>query len=147
MKEKKIWITLFITLTLIVILAGCSGLPKIAQLSIVADPNPVPCSTEDGKWHYTMYISESNGVGVTVNSLTFTTYNQEDEVTGTTILDATGFFDWFETGYIPAFSTINNDIVHSKDQSVAHYSIVRIAGIDDNDNLVETTVRIDYLPG
>lgn len=143
MKEKRIWIVLFITLTLIVILAGCTGIPKIAEISIIADPNPVPCSSEDGKWHYTMDISESNGVGVTVTSLTFTGYNQEDELTGTTILDAEEFFDWFETDYVSAFSTIQNGIVHS---GTSLYSIVRVAGIDDNGNPVEATVRIDYLP-
>ena len=142
-KGKRIWIVLFIALTLIVILAGCSGLPKIAQLGIVVDPNPVPCSSEDGKWHYMMNISESNGVGVTVASLTFTGYNQENEITGTTILDAEEFFEWFETDYIPAFSTIQNGIVHS---GTSVYSIARVAGIDDNDNPVEATVRIDYLP-
>ena len=47
MKEKRIWIVLFIALTLIAISAGCTGLPKIAEISIVADPNPVPCSSED----------------------------------------------------------------------------------------------------
>ena len=145
-KEKRIWIVLFITLTLIVILAGCTGMPKIAEISIIADPNPVPCSSEDGKWHYTMDISESNGVGVTVTSLTFSYYNQEDELTGTTILDAEEFFDWFETDYVPAFSTILNGIVHSFGTPVLHYSIVRVAGIDDNDNSVQATVRIDFLP-
>ena len=143
MKEKRIWIVLFIALTLIAISAGCTGLPKIAELSIVADPNPVPYSSEDGKWHYTMNISESNGVGVTVTSLTFTGYNQEDELTGTTILDAEEFFEWFETDYVPAFSTIQNNINHS---GTSVYSIVRFAGIDDNDNPVEATIRIDYLP-
>jgi hypothetical protein len=90
-----------------------------------------------------MNISESNGVGVTVTSLTFTDYNQEDELIGTTILDAEEFFEWFETDYIPAFSTIQNGIVHS---GTSVYSIVRVAGIDDNDNPVEATIRIDYLP-
>jgi hypothetical protein len=143
MKENRIWIVLFIALTLIAISAGCTGLPKIAEISIVADPNPVPYSSEDGKWHYTMNISESNGVGVTVTSLTFTGYNQEDELTYIQILDAEEFFEWFETDYVPAFSTIQNNINHS---GTSVYSIVRVAGIDDNDNPVEATIRIDYLP-
>jgi hypothetical protein len=142
-KEKRTWIVLFISLTLIAVLAGCTGLPKIAEISIVADPNPVPCSSEDGRWYFTMNISESNGVGVTVTSLTFTGYNQEDELTGTTILDAEEFFDWFETDYVSAFSTIQTGISYS---GTSVYSIARIAGIDDNGNPVEATVRIDYLP-
>jgi len=143
MKEKKQWIVLFIVLTLIVILAGCSGLPKIAQLNISVDPNPVPCSSEDGKWHYTMYINESNGVGVTVSSLTFTSYSQEDELIETQILDTVVFFDWFETDYVPAFSTIHNGIVHS---GISVYTFIKVTGIDDNNNPVEATIRIDYLP-
>jgi len=142
MKAKRTWIVLFIiALTLIVILAGCSGVPKIAQLGIVADPDPVPCSSEDGKWYYMMNISESNGVGVTIASLTFTNYNQENELADTTILDAEEFFEWFETDYIPAFSTIQNGIEHS---GTSVYSIVRVAGIDDNDNPVEATIRCKW---
>ena len=142
-REKKILLALILAFTFMVILSGCSGLPKTAKLTISIDPNPVPYSSEDGKWHYTMYISESNGTGITVTSLTFTGYTQEDELTGTTILDAEEFFEWFETDYVPAFSTIQNNINHS---GTSVYSIVRVAGIDDNDNPVEATIRIDYLP-
>ena len=143
MKEKKIWIVLFITLTLIVILAGCSGLPKTAKLNISIDPNPVPCSSEDGRWYFTMNISESNGVGVTVTSLTFTYYTQEDQLIFTESFDAETFFGWFETGYIPAFSTIQTV---SNYLGTPGYSIATVAGVDDNDNPIEATVRIDYLP-
>lgn len=143
MKEKRIWIVLFIALTLIVILAGCTGLPKKAEISIVADPNPVPCSSEDGRWYFTINISESNGVGVTVTSLTFTDYNQEDQLIGTESFDANTLFGWFGTGYIPAFSTIQTE---SNYLGTPGYSIATVAGVDDNDNPVEATVRIDYLP-
>ena len=142
-KGKRIWIALFLALTLMLILSGCSGLPKTAKLNISIDPNPVPCSSEDGKWHFTMDISESNGVGVTVTSLSFTGFNQENELTGTQILDAEEFFDWFETDYVSAFSTIQTEIRYS---GTSVYSVARVAGIDDNGNPVEATVRIDYLP-
>jgi len=145
-KEKRTWIVLFITLALIVILAGCSGLPKIAEISIIADPNPVSYSSEDENWHYTMNISENNGVGVTVSNLIFNSYSQEDELEGTTFVDAEEFFEWFGTDYIPAFSTIYDGIRHTNNTPVSHYSIVSVAGIDDNGNPVEATVRIDYLP-
>ncbi|MFH1939820.1 MAG: hypothetical protein ABIK21_06720 [bacterium] len=93
-----------------------------------------------------MNISESNGVGVTVSNLIFNSYSQEDELEGTTFVDAEEFFEWFGTDYIPAFSTIYNAIWHTNDTPVSHYSIVSVAGIDDNGNPVEATVRIDYLP-
>lgn len=143
MKEKKIWIVVFVVLTFIAILTGCTDLPKMAEISIVADPNPVPYSTGDENWQYLMSISESNGVGVTVTSFTFTDYNQEDESVATAILDAEQFSGWFGTGYIPAFSTIQSESEHS---GTAVYTIVIVAGIDNNDNLVEATLRIDYLP-
>lgn len=142
-KQKKVWISLFFVLTLIIVLSGCSGLPKIAKLNISIDPNPVPCSSEDGRWHYTMSISESNGVGVSITSLTFTDYTQEDQLIGTESFDAETFFGWFETDYIPAFSTIQTE---SNYLGTSGYSIATVAGIDDNGNPVEATVRIDYLP-
>jgi len=140
--QKKMWILLVLAVISMVILSGCGGI-KTAKLNISIDPNPVPYSSEDGKWYFTMDISESNGVGVTVTSLTFTGFNQEDELTGTQILDAEEFYDWFETDYISAFSTVQTEISYS---GTSVYSIVRVAGIDDNGNPVEATVRIDYLP-
>jgi hypothetical protein len=46
-KEKRIWIALFLALTLMVILSGCSGLPNTAKLNIIIEPNPVPYSSEN----------------------------------------------------------------------------------------------------
>lgn len=142
-KGKRIWIALFLVLTLMVISSGCSGLPKTAKINITINPNPVPCSSEDGKWHYTMTISESNGVGVSITSLTFNNYDQEDQLIYTQVLDAAEFLDWFEANYIPAFSMIQNYIVSSSSRK---YAIVTVEGIDDNDNQIEATVRIDHLP-
>jgi len=143
MKEKRTWIVLFLVLTLMVILSGCSGLPKIAEISIVVDPNPVPCSSEDGKWHYTMTISESNGVGVTLASVRFDSYNQEDQLYHSQFLYENDIIDWFESNYIPAFSTLQTGIVGSSSKK---YIAVTIEGIDDNENPVEATGRVDYLP-
>jgi ABC-type uncharacterized transport system auxiliary subunit len=46
-KEKRMWIALFLALTLMVILSGCSGLPNTAKLNIIIEPNPVPYSSEN----------------------------------------------------------------------------------------------------
>ena len=67
-KEKRIWIALFLALTLMVILSGCSGLPKTAKINITIDPNPVPYSSENERWNLTLIFDESNGVGVTLSS-------------------------------------------------------------------------------
>ena len=68
-KEKRIWIVLFLALSLMLILSGCSGLPKTALLSVSIDPNPVSYDSQKEGWPFLMTISESNGVGVTVHFL------------------------------------------------------------------------------
>jgi len=142
-KQKRIWIVLFLALTLMLILSGCSGLPKTAKLNISIDPNPVPCSSEDGKWHYTMTISESNGVGVTLTSIRLDSYNQAEELYYTQLLYEEDIIDWFESNYIPAFSMIQNGIVSSSSRK---YAIITIEGVDDNNNPIEATGRVDHLP-
>ena len=142
-KQKRIWIVLFLALTLMLILSGCSGLPKTAKLNISIDPNPVPCSSEDGKWHYTMTISESNGVGVTLTSIRLDSYNQAEELYYTQLLYEEDIIDWFESNYIPAFSMIQNGIVSSSSRK---YAIVTVEGVDDNNNPIEATGRVDHLP-
>ena len=142
-KEKRMWIALFLALTLMVILSGCSGLPKTAKINITIDPNPVPCSSEDGKWYFTMNISESNGVGVTLTSIRLDHYDQAEQLYNTQFLYEEDIIDWFESNYIPAFSTLQANIVWATSRK---YIAVTIEGIDDNNNPVEATVRIDFLP-
>jgi ABC-type metal ion transport system substrate-binding protein len=141
--QKKMWMLLILVGILIMILSGCSGLPKTAKLNISINPNPVPCSSEDGRWHYVMSINESNGVGVSITSLTFNSYNQEDQLIYTQVIDAAEFLERFEANYIPAFSMLQNRFVSSSSRK---YAIVTVEGIDDNDNPIEATVRIDHLP-
>ena len=142
-KEKRIWIALFLALALMVILSGCSGLPKIAEISISFVPNPVPYDSEDEQWSFNLIFSESNGVGVTLISLRFDGYDQEEELVFTQFLYEEDIIEWFETDYIPAFSTIQEGIWFS---GTAVYSILTVAGVDDNGNPIEATGRVDYLP-
>jgi hypothetical protein len=142
-KGKKIWIALFLALALMVILSGCSGLPKTAKLNISIYPNPVPCSSEDGKWHITMIISESNGVGVTLASVRFDSYDQTEQLYHTQFLYEEDIIDWFESNYIPAFSMLQDSILWSTSRK---YIAVTIEGVDDNENPIEATGRIDFLP-
>ena len=142
-KEKRVWIALFLALTLMVVLSGCSGLPKTAELTISINPNPVPCSSEDGKWHSTITISESNGVGITLTSVRFDSYDQEDQLYDSQFLYEEDIIDWFESNYIPAFSMLQPGVVHS---GTGKYAILTIEGVDDNENLIEATGRVDYLP-
>lgn len=143
-REKRVWISLIFVFILMTALSGCSGLPKNALLSISIDPNPVPCSSEDGKWHYTMTISESNGVGVTLTSVRFDSYDQAEELYHSQFLYEEDIIDWFKSNYIPAFSTLQTGVVTSS--STKKYVIITIEGGDDNNNPIEVTGRVDYLP-
>ena len=145
--EKRKCIALFIVSIVAVILAGCTIFPKTAQLNITADPNLVPYYSTDGKRYYTMNITESNGVGVTINELTFNYYNQDDEFISTSSFDSETFLEWFETDYVLGYSTIKNNLGHIHDTTESHYAIITVTGADDNGNSGEATTRIDYLAG
>ena len=142
-KEKRIWIALFLALTLMVVLSGCSGLPKTAELNISIDPKPVTYDSQDEGWPFLITISESNGVGVTVSSIKFDSYNQEEELYDTDLFYEETIIDWFKSDYISAFSSIQSNILRKGDSK---YNIMTVTGLDDNDNPVEATTRIDWLP-
>ena len=152
-KEKRIWVALFLALTLIIILSGCSGLPKTAKINITIDPNPVPSvsfSNEIDWWPFDIVLDESNGVGVTLSSLRFDEYNQEEQLSDTTIFYEEGIINWFGSNYLPAFSSLQlqDDFGYwlAAGDEIAKYMILIIEGIDDNENLIEATDRIDILP-
>jgi len=142
-KQKRIWISLLLSIILIVALSGCSGLPKTAKLSISIVPSPVPYDTEDEGWWYNLILSESNGIGVSLISLRYDHYNQQEQLYLTYILDEEEIIDWFGSNYLPAFSALSDWVYHS---GTSKYAIITIAGVDDNDNSIEAIGRVDYLP-
>ena len=143
-KGERIWIALFLALTLMLILSGCSGLPKTAKLNISIDPNPVPYDSENEQWLFNLMLTESNGVGVILISLRFDGYDQEEELFYTQIAYEEDIIDWFESNYLPAFSSLSSWMYHKSAEKI--YDILTVTGIDDNGNPIEATVRIDYLP-
>ena len=142
-KQKRIWISLLLSIILIIVLSGCSGLPKTAKINITFVPNPVPYDTEDEEWSFNLILSESNGVGVTLISIRFDLYDQEEELVNTQILYEEEIIDWFESNYLPAFSTLSDWIWYS---GTGKYTIITVAGADDNDKPIEATGRVDFLP-
>ena len=152
-KEKRIWTALFLALTLMLILSGCSGLSKTAKINITIDPNPVPSvpfSNEIDWWPFDIVLDESNGVGVTLSSLRFDEYNQEEQLSDITIFYEEDIIYWFGSNYLPAFSSLQlqDDFGYwlAAGDEIAKYMILIIEGIDDDENLIEATDRIDILP-
>ena len=149
-KEKRIWTALFLALTLMLILSGCSGLSKTAKINITIDPNPVPSvsfSNEIDWWPFDIVLDESNGVGVTLSSLRFDSYNQEEQLINTTIwyeVEEEKMTSLFGSNYLPAFSSLQGNIYHTV--LVYKYALLTIEGVDDNNNSIEATGRVDYLP-
>ena len=142
--KKRIWISLFLSIILIVIISGCSGLPKTAKINISIIPNPVPYDTEDEDWPYDLNLNESNGVGVTLISLRFDKYDQEEELFDTQLLYEEDLIDWFDSNYLPAFSSLQVSLYHKSAKII--YEILTMAGVKDNDNSIEATGRVDFLP-
>jgi len=144
-REKKVWISLILVFILMMVLSGCSGVtgPKTAKINITINPNPVPYDSEAENWPLDIILDESNGVGVTLTSVRFDSYDQAEELYYTQFLYEEDIIDWFESNYIPAFSILQNDIVYG---GTAKYTIVTVEGIDDNENPIEATARVDLLP-
>jgi len=150
-KEKRIWITLFLALTLMLILSGCSGLPKTAKVNITSEPNPVPYDSEAENWPFDIVLDESNGIGVTISSLRWDEYNQEEQLIYTSICYETyeeGITSLFGSNYLPAFSSLQGGFHYyiGPGDEFAKYIILTIEGVDDNDNPVEATGRVDLQP-
>ena len=140
-KQKRIWISLLLSIILIVVMSGCNGLPKTAKINITFDPNPVPY---DEDWLYNVILTESNGVGVTLTSIKFDAYGQQEQFLGTIILDEEDIIEWFESSYLPAFSALSCFFNHT--EAERKYDIFTVTGIDDNGNPIEATGRVDFLP-
>jgi len=142
-KGKRIWIALFLALILMLILSGCNGLPKTANINISFSPNPVPYNSGTGEWLFNLILSESNGVGVTLISIRFDSYDQAEELYYTQFLYEEDIIDWFESDYLPAFSTLSSLIFHTSTERI--YDILTVTGVDDNNNPIEATGRVDFL--
>jgi len=144
--QKKMWVLLILAAILMVVLSGCSGLPKTAKVSISFDPNPVPYSSENERWSFDIVLDESNGIGVDLSSIKLDSYNQEDELIDTTIwyeADEEEITSLFGSNYLPAFSSIQG--IASHHNTTFKYTILSIEGVDDDGNPVEVIGRVDFL--
>jgi hypothetical protein len=143
MKKKYYFVILFLILAIFLSGCGVTG-PKTAKINITIEPNPVPYSSENESWPFDIVLDESNGVGVTLTSLRFDSYNQQEQLFFVQILYEEDIIGWFGSNYLYAFSALQASIYHTS--TVLKYGILTVEGVDDNENLIEATGRVDYLP-
>ena len=145
LNKKAIWILTFLMLIFVMFLPGCLGtvIPKTAEIEITFDPNPVPVPNEGEDWKGKIIFTECNGIGITLTSVTFDYYNQDEKIK-TSVWDEEWIEQWFGSNYLPAFGLLERGI-GLKVQEITH-QLVTATGVDDNGYQVESTItRVDFL--
>lgn len=145
-KQKRIWISLLLSFILIVVLSGCNGGvgPITAKINVSFYPNPVPYSSETGKWLFDVILTESNGIGVTLTSLKIDFYSQAGQLSSTQNLDEEEITEWFNSNYLPAFSTLKASIYPKR--KAPKYCIFTFRGVDNNYYSIKAKGRVNFLP-
>lgn len=144
LNKKAIWV-LTLLLIFVMFLPGCSGTvvpPNTAKMEITFDPNPVPVPDEGENWKSKIIFTECNGIGITLTSITFDYYNQDEKIK-TEVWDEEWIEQWFGSNYLPAFGLLERGI-GLKVQEITH-QLVTAVGVDDNGYQVESTTRVDFL--
>lgn len=98
----------------------------------------------DERWYFTMNLTESNGVGITVLTLTFVTYDQEDHYVYTQMYDSEEIQALWEYDYVSGNSTISWEIEHYYYENKPHYINLMVTGTDDHGHTMEETIRVDF---
>jgi len=147
-RQKRIWISLILSFILIVVLSGCNGGvgPKTAKINVSFYPNPVPYSSEIGVWEFGVFLSEINGIGVTLTSLRIDSYNPQGQLVNTQNVDEEEITDWFDSNYLPAFSTLKASSIYFCPIYRINYCIWTFKGVDNNYYSIKATGRVNYLP-
>jgi hypothetical protein len=143
--NKKLLNIIFILLFAL-LLIGCSGVQKTADLDLSFDPNPAPYEFGTDSWPFTITVTEQNGVGVTLTELTLKTYNNSNQLLSTDVFDAEEIIDRFDTNYVSAFSSIDHNLARANNINGIKYVIISVEGLDDNNVTVTTEARLDFLP-
>jgi len=140
LNKRAIWV-LTLMLIFVMFLPGCFG-PKTARVEIIFDPNPVPY-VEGEDWKSKIIFTECNGIGITLTSVTFDYYNQDEKIK-TSVWDEEWIEQWFGSNYLPAFGLLERGF-GLKVQEITH-QLVTATGVDDNGYQVESTItRVDFL--
>ena len=143
--NKKIFYFIFVAFFLL-LMSGCSGVQKTADLDLSLDPNPAPYEFGTDSWPFTITVTEQNGVGVTLTEFTLKTYSNSNQLLSTDVFDSEEIVDRFDKNYVSAFSSIDHDLVRSNNVNGIKYAIISVEGLDDNNVPVSAEARIDFLP-
>lgn len=120
-------------------------LPNIANLVVTFDPNPVLKDTlrrgsrGQGRWEFRIFLTETNGVDVTITDFSIASFGFIQEKERPT------FVRWFdecgkqERGIVPGFDTACADIVINADLDDDTPFIWTFKGVDANGNDVEAS--------
>ncbi len=144
--RSRIWFNFFLILALTLNFCGCGGLPEKSKIEITINPNPVPYFIEMQGWFYEIALNESNGVGVTLSTVTLDEYNEDEQLTNTSVWGEQKIIDKFGSNYLSAFSSLQGSVGYliGPEESFAKYMIITIEGIDDNGNTIESMVQVDF---
>jgi len=102
-KPKKTKYVLDVSASGTITLLDSSSSTGSAKLNASADPNPVssssePCISGSGDipaWHYSMNITETNGVKVTISEFTWDFYDSNGNWLSQQVNDGNDFANWF----------------------------------------------------
>ncbi len=126
-----------------------------AKLQVWYDPNPVPVYTGNSacfsgtEWHYTIYVSETAGVGLTVDRWTTDFYDQNGDHIIQLERSSSDFADRFDdcgpgSAGIAPNSTVCGYVCATLGDRPSGSVVYTFYGTDTNGNSVSESARVDF---
>ena len=114
--------------------------PEVAKIEITLSLNPVLC--KDGYWRWRVVLTEVNGVGVKLESLTMYIYYGE-KLLDTMSYGSDSIKTWLKEAYLSSYSSASFGAGFPC-QSISHQMLV-ITGTDDNGHKITAEGRVDFI--
>ena len=108
------------------------------------DPNPVPAGIRSGKeyWKYQVTLTETKGVGVTLNTCVVQYYSSDGSSGSPKVYDTKEWFEsWLPGAYLPPNGKVNTG--GGLPVQAITYGIFTYTGIDDNGREIVAIGRVD----
>jgi hypothetical protein len=145
LRRKNICILIIVVLLILISLSGCTGVEvETVNIEISFDPDPVHCENDHLYWD--VIISETNGIGVNLKSITKDAYVGDHYTGNSKIFDESWIEEACGTSYLSAFSSVN----YSAGASPCEWNVgvtlkYKVTGIDDNGRQVEATADLELM--